>query len=326
MNRVCAEIIAGLARIFARALTVIAVTLAIAAHTSSTASAQGRIEKPNITFGVLPITNYGVVYLAAKEGLFQAEGLNVTPRMMGGANAIAALVGGDFDIAGITWTSFVLAYNRGIELVPVSEADRGVPGNAMYLVKEDSPIRTTADLLGKKVGVVTVGGACDYLLNDDIRKKGLDYKTVAYTPIGVPDMAPTLLRGGIDAACIPEPILTAVKAQGGLRSIMDAFAGENNNWPIVGFSVTKQFADANPNTVAALRRALEKALKMANQNPDKLRELYPTYTTLKPEDAKKIAISFNPPESDFKQVKRIAALMERLGVIPQGSKLPPAIQ
>jgi NitT/TauT family transport system substrate-binding protein len=171
----------------------------------------------------------------------------------------------------------------------------------MYLVKEDSPIRTTADLLGKKVGVVTVGGACDYLLNDDIRKKGLDYKTVAYTPIGVPDMAPTLLRGGIDAACIPEPILPALKAQGGLRPIMDAFAGENNNWPIVGFSVTEQFADANPNTVAALRRALEKALKMANQNPDTLRELYPTYTTLKPEDAKKIAISFNPPESDFKR-------------------------
>ena len=55
MNRVCAEIIAGLARIFARALTVIAVTLAIAADRSSTVSAQGRIEKPNITFGVLPI-------------------------------------------------------------------------------------------------------------------------------------------------------------------------------------------------------------------------------------------------------------------------------
>ena len=68
---------------------------------------------------------------------------------------------------------------------------------------------------------------------------------------------------------------------------MDAFAGENNNWPIVGFSVTKQFADANANTVAALRRALEKALKMANENPDKLRELYPTYTTLKPEDARR---------------------------------------
>jgi hypothetical protein len=94
VNRECAEIIAGLARIFARALAIIAVTLAIAAETSSTASAQARIEKPNITIGVLPITNYGVVYLAAKEGLFQAEGLNVTPRMMGGANAIAALVGG----------------------------------------------------------------------------------------------------------------------------------------------------------------------------------------------------------------------------------------
>jgi NitT/TauT family transport system substrate-binding protein len=326
MKREGSETIAGLAKIFARALAIVALILTMTGGTSSTALAQGQVEKPNITFGVLPITNYAVVYLALKEGLFQAEGLNVTPRKMGGANPIAALVGGDFDIAGITWTSFVLAYNRGIELVPVSEADRGVPGNAMYLVKADSPIKTTADLLGKKVGIVTVGGACDYLLNDDIRKKGLDYKAVAYTPIGVPDMAPTLLRGGIDAACIPEPILTAVKEQGGVRPIMDAFAGENNNWPIVGFSVTKQFADANPNTVAALRRALGKALKMANQNPDKLRELYPTYTTLKPEAASKITISFNPPESDYKQVKRIAELMERLGVIPQGSKLPPAIQ
>jgi NitT/TauT family transport system substrate-binding protein len=309
-----------------RVLALAAVALGALTWVSGAGAQSGRIEKPNITFGVLPITNYAIVYLGVKAGFFQSEGLNVTPRMMGTAAPIPALVGGDFDIAGITWTSFVLAYNRGIELVPVSEADRGVPGNAQYLVKADSPIRSSADLLGKKVGVVTVGGACDYLLNDDIRKKGLDYKQVAYTAIGVPDMAPTLLRGGIDAACIPEPILTAVKEQGGVRVIVDLFAGENDKWPIVGFSVTKQFADANPNTVAALRRALHKALKVANESPDKLRELYPTYTTLKPEDARKIAISFNPPESDFKQVKRIAELMERLGVIPQGSKLPPAIQ
>jgi NitT/TauT family transport system substrate-binding protein len=283
-------------------------------------------EKANITFGVLPITNYSVVYLSLKEGFFQAEGLNVTPRMMGGASPVAALVGGDFDIAGITWTAFLLSFNRGIELVPVSEADRGVPGNANYLVKADSPIKTTADLLGKKVGVVTVGGACDYLLNDDLRKKGLDYKTISYTPIGVPDMAATLLRGGIDAACVPEPMLTAVKEQGGLRSIMDIFTGENDNWPIVGFSVTAKFAESNPNTVAALRRALAKGLKFANANPDKIRETYPTYTTLKPEAAKKIAMSFNPPESDFTQIKRIADLMDRLQILPTKVKLPPVVQ
>jgi ABC-type nitrate/sulfonate/bicarbonate transport system substrate-binding protein len=56
----------------------------------------GRIEKPNITFGVFPITNYGVVYLSIQQGFFQAEGLNVTPRVMG-ANPVAGIVGGDFD-------------------------------------------------------------------------------------------------------------------------------------------------------------------------------------------------------------------------------------
>jgi NitT/TauT family transport system substrate-binding protein len=275
---------------------------------------------------VLPITNYGVIYLAIKEGYFQQEGLTVTPRMMGGALSVAALVGGDFDIAGVTWTAFLLSYNRGIELVPVSEADRGVPGNAAYMVKADSPIKSTADLIGKKVGVVTIGGACDYVLNDDLRKKGVDYKKISYTPIGVPDMAPTLLRGGIDAACIPEPILTAVKARGGLRPIMDIFTGEYEKLPIVGFSVTAKFAAANPNTVAALRRALEKGLKLGNQQPDKLREMYPTYTPLKLEDAKKIALSYTPPGSDFKEVKRVADLMDRLGVLPTKLKLPPSIR
>ncbi len=286
----------------------------------------GKPEKPNITFGVLPITNYAVVYLSVKEGYFQQEGLTVTPRMMGGASSVAALVGGDFDIAGVTWTAFLLSYNRGIELVPVSEADRGVSGNAAYMVKADSPIKSTADLVGKKVGVVTVGGLCDYLLNDDLRKKGLDFKAISYTPIGVPDMAPTLLRGGIDAACIPEPILTAVKERGGLRQIMDIFAGENDKLPIVGFSVTAKFAAANPNTVAALRRALDKGLKFTNQNPDRLRETLPTYTPLKLEHAKKIAISYNPPSSDFAQVKRVADLMDRLGVLPTKVKLPPSIR
>ena len=84
----------------------------------------GKVEKPNITFGVFPITNYGVVYLSIQQGFFQAEGLNVTPRVMG-ANPIAGIVGGDFDTGGVTWTAFLLATNRGIALQPLSEADRG---------------------------------------------------------------------------------------------------------------------------------------------------------------------------------------------------------
>ena len=289
---------------------------------SQPAAAQaGKVEKSNITFGVFPITNYGVVYLSLQQGFFQAEGLNVTPRVMG-ANPVAGIVGGDFDTGGVTWTAFLLATNRGVLLRPLSEADRGSQGQALFMVKNESPIQRSEDLIGKKIAVVTVGGACDLILNDVLHNKGLDYKSIGYTVMPVPDMAPTVLRGGVDAACIPEPLLSVVQAQGGLRSVFDLFAGEYDRFPLVGFPVTQKFAETNPNTVAALQRALAKGLAFAHNNPDKLRDIYPTFTTLQPELARKIVLSYTPEKSDFTQLKKIADLMNRLQMLPGKTQLP----
>jgi NitT/TauT family transport system substrate-binding protein len=287
------------------------------------AAQAGKIEKPEITFGVFPITNYGVVYLSIQQGFFKEEGLTVTPRVMGG-NPVAGIVGGDFDTGGVTWMAFLLATNRGVPLVPLSEADRGAKGQALFMVKNDSSIKETADLVGKKIAVVTVGGACDLILNDVLHKRGLDYKSIGYTVMGVPDMAPTVLRGGVDAACIPEPLLSVVQAQGGLRSVFDLFGGEYDRFPLVGFPVTQKFAQTNPNTVAAMQRALAKGLKFAHDHQDKLRDIYPTFTTLKPGLAKKIVLSYTPEKSDFTELKKIADLMDRLQMLPGKTKLPDA--
>lgn len=281
----------------------------------------GKIEKPEITFGVFPITNYGIVYLSIQQGFFQAEGLRVTPRVMG-ANPVAGIIGGDFDTGGVTWTAFLVATNRGVPLVPLSEADRGTKGQTWFMVKNDSPIKTVEDLVGKKIAVVTVGGACDLILNDLLRNKGLDYKSIGYTVLSVPDMAPTVLRGGVDAACIPDPIRSIVQLQGGLRSVFDLFTGKYDRFPLVGFPVTRKFADNYPSTFAALQRALAKGLKFAHDNPDKLRAMYPTFTPIKPELADKIVLAYTPEKSDFTQLKFIADLMDRLQILPGKTKLP----
>jgi NitT/TauT family transport system substrate-binding protein len=298
-------------------------TLQLCTSATPALAQAGKVEKPDITFGVFPITNYGVVYLSIQQGFFKEEGLNVTPRVMG-ANPIAGIVGGDFDTGGVTWTAFLLATNRGIPLVPLSEADRGSKGQALFMVKDDSPIKTMEDLVGKKIGVVTVGGACDLILNDVLRAKSLNYKSIGYTVMGVPDMAPTVLRGGVDAACIPEPLLSVVQGQGGLRSVFDLFSGDYDRFPLVGFPVTQKFAETNPNTVAALQRALAKGLAFAHNNQDKLRDIYPTFTTLQPALAQKIVLSYTPERSDFTQLKKIGDMMDRLEMIPGKTKLPDA--
>jgi NitT/TauT family transport system substrate-binding protein len=313
-RRRCSRFNAGL-------MASIIIALGLVTSAQQAAAQAGKVEKPNITFGVFPITNYGVVYLSLQQGFFQAEGLNVTPRVMG-ANPVAGIIGGDFDTGGVTWTAFLLATNRGLPLRPLSEADRGSKGQALFMVKNDSAIKTTEDLVGKKIAVVTVGGACDLILNDVLNRKGLDYKSIGYTVMGVPDMAPTVLRGGVDAACIPEPLLSVVQAQGGLRSVFDLFSGEYDRFPLVGFPVTQKFAESNPNTVAALQRALAKGLVFAHNNPDKLRDIYPTFTTLRPELASKIVLSYTPEKSDFTQLRKIGDLMDRLQMLPGKTQLP----
>ena len=311
------------ARTFALYIVSALVTLQLCMITTPALAQAGKVEKPDITFGVFPITNYGVVYLSIQQGFFKEEGLNVTPRVMG-ANPIAGIVGGDFDTGGVTWTAFLLATNRGIPLVPLSEADRGSKGQALFMVKDNSPIKTMEDLVGKKIGVVTVGGACDLILNDVLRAKGLNYKSIGYTVMGVPDMAPTVMRGGVDAACIPEPLLSVVQGQGGLRSVFDLFSGDYDRFPLVGFPVTQKFAETNPNTVAALQRALAKGLAFAHNNQGKLREIYPTFTTLQPALAQKIVLSYTPEKSDFTQLKKIGDMMDRLEMLPGKTKLPDA--
>lgn len=305
------------------ALCIVSALVTLMLCTSTALAQAGKVEKPDITFGVFPITNYGVVYLSIQQGFFKEEGLNVTPRVMG-ANPIAGIVGGDFDTGGVTWTAFLLATNRGIPLVPLSEADRGSKGQALFMVQDDLPIKTMEDLVGKKIGVVTVGGACDLILNDVLRAKGLNYKSIGYTVMGVPDMAPTVMRGGVDAACIPEPLLSVVQGQGGLRSVFDLFSGDYDRFPLVGFPVTQRFAETNPNTVAALQRALAKGLAFAHNNQGKLREIYPTFTTLQPALAQKIVLSYTPEKSDFTQLKKIGDMMDRLEMLPGKTKLPDA--
>ena len=43
------------------------VALGTITNTQPAAAQGGKVEKPNITFGVFPITNYGVVYVVAPE-------------------------------------------------------------------------------------------------------------------------------------------------------------------------------------------------------------------------------------------------------------------
>ena len=175
------------------------------------------------------------------------------------------------------------------------------------MVKNDSPIKTMEDLVGKKIAVVTVGGACDLILNDVLREKGLDYKSIGYTVMGVPDMAPNRIARRRRCSLHSRAPAVCRAGQGGIafgasissRATMIAFRLSVSRVP-------RQFAETNPNTVAALQRALAKGLSFAHNNQDKLREIISNLHDFASRRSRnKIVLSYTPEKSDFTQLKKI---------------------
>jgi NitT/TauT family transport system substrate-binding protein len=309
-----------------RVITVLAGMVSAAALTSVVSigpvRAAGDLEKPKLQFAILPTMDYAPIVLGLKEGIFSQEGIEVSYQVSTAPASLNWLLGGTFDAAGVNWFGFITAYNRGLPLTYVSELDRGAPGYTSFVVKGDSPIKTTADLIGKKVGVVATNGNCDLILNDLMMKQNLQYKQVQYIALAVPELVSTLLTGGIDAACVPEPMLSPAVKKSGLRGIVDLFSGPYNEFPIVSYSVTKQFKEANPKTFAALQRALAKSLKLAHDHPEKVREVLPGYTRIDEETARSVSLPSYPEVTNLAGLNTVADIMNRLNVTAKPVKVP----
>jgi NitT/TauT family transport system substrate-binding protein len=308
---------------FAAVLTSIGVTVGALSILGSAAFAQsGRPEMSEVTFGILPTSSYAPAVIAQQEGFFRQEGLNVNLRTVGPTSQITTLVNGEVHAGGMTIIALITAFNRGIDLTVVAEADHGAPGQAEFLVRADSSIQKLSDLLGKKVAVVTLNGNCDLLVNDVLRNQRLDYTQIRYVGLPIPDMGPMLERQGVDAACVPEPNLSIIKGQKNSRVIHDLFTGEHRGFPAVIFASATSFVSKNPNTASAIRRAIDKARQLAATKPEMVRAALPAFTNMKPELAATITLPEFPPNSDLGVVKRAADLMQRLKVLEGDIKVP----
>lgn len=301
-----------------RLLALLATSLAVAA---APAAAQ-ELEKTELNVAILPTMDYVPVVIAIEDGLFKDEGLDVTYQVTTAPASLNGVLGGTYDFAGITWFAFLTAYNRGLPLVAASELDRGTPGYATIAVKGDSPVKTPEDLIGKKVGVLSTNGACDLTLNDVLLKEGKDYKSIEYVALGVPELVSTLMTGGIDAACLPEPLRTPAMTANNLRDVLDLFTGPYEDMPIVGYSTTTRFRDQNPNTFAAVQRAMAKALEIAHDDPERARGVLSVFTRVSPEVARTAVLPTYPVGEGIGDLSVVADLMDRLDVVDGPVKVP----
>ncbi len=240
--------------------------------------------------GIGPNEMETVIFLDyMKENVLRRYGKDYTLRMTftrGTPEAAALLAGGQADIGTLAFSTFTTtvlknAVPGGLSIISDNYQD-GRPGYASntFFVRGDSPIKSVADLRGKKVGINAFGSAVDLIMRVTLKKNGLDpKKDVQVVEVGFPNIAAAIREGRIDVGPLILPFMATEVAKGGLRPLFtgaDAFGAHS----VIFQVVTNNFLKANPEVVRAFLDDYVRGLQWLYdpKNRDKAIEITANFT------------------------------------------------
>lgn len=162
-------------------------------------------------------------FLFSKKEILKHYGKSYTVdpiRFRGSAPQITALAAGELDIAAFSYSAFALAIqNAGMkDLKAVADVFQDGVGDhysCEYMVGPDSPIKSIADLKGKRLADNGIGGAVDVAMRKHLRAHGLeDKRDYTITEIRFPNMGAALTEGKVDLIGTLIPFAPGVKKKG----------------------------------------------------------------------------------------------------------------
>jgi len=169
----------------------------------------------------------------------------------------------DFGIAGETPPIFAQA--AGAPLVYLAY-DPPAPQGEAILVPKDSPLKSVADLKGKKVAL-NKGSNVHYLLVRALEKAGLKYTDIQPVFMAPSDALAAFVRGSVDAWVIWDPYEAAAEASTGARILSDG-TGLVSNYQF--YFSTKKFLEQNGKAADTVLDALNEVDEWTKNNIDKV--------------------------------------------------------
>lgn len=278
----------------------------------SSASADAKPEKTQITVGTLPIADAADLFIAIHRGYFRGVGLTVKPEIIQATSqSTPGLLSGKLDFSLLNYVSTVeIEQNGGLKFVYVAPGTQAAPNVSEILVPKGSPITSVADLKGKKIGTPQTRGAIGNLAMDaTLKAHGVDPAQVTFVAIPFPDEQAALARGEVDAVWATEPFVTAAKKGIGARALADTMTGVMAGFPVGGWGTLQQYAQKYPHTVAAFAKAMAEAQQIAASDHALVEQTVPTYTTIKPQIVSSMAFDTFPTALSTSQLQQAADLM-----------------
>jgi NitT/TauT family transport system substrate-binding protein len=126
---------------------------------------------------------FGATEVGIEAGMFAQEGLEIVATgFRGDAQLQQALAAGSVDV-GLGSGPGLGFRIKGAPAIGVAGM-YGAPSNLALLVPANSPIKTIADLKGKRIGVTTAGSLTDWLVRELSRQQGWGSDGIKILPLG----------------------------------------------------------------------------------------------------------------------------------------------
>lgn len=163
------------------------------------------------------------------------------PQLLEGLNV------GSIDFGTVGEAPPIFAQAAGADLVYVANQPPAPQAEAI-VVPKDSPLKSVADLRGKKVAL-NKGSNVHYLLVKALEKAGVPYGDIQTIFLPPADARAAFERGAVDAWAIWDPFLAAAERQIGARVLADGRSLVSNHQ---FYLASRPYADKKPQVIAAI--------------------------------------------------------------------------
>lgn len=196
----------------------------------------------------------------------------------GGSAASVALGSGaiEFTYIGNNPSLRLAATGADVKLIGLSSWVR--TNETQIVVKPDSPIKTIADLKGKKVAYLS-GTVRHSTFAKALKTVGLSLSDVESVNLGIENSGPALTRGDVDAIVESTGPVQKLIESGQARLVFDGGVDGKPEWAVPHLiSVNGEFARKYPDLVTRVLAADIKAARWADANPEETIKIFVSET------------------------------------------------
>jgi NitT/TauT family transport system substrate-binding protein len=194
---------------------------------------------------------------AEKQGLFAKYGLAAERTIYrSGGETFESLAAGASDVIIGLPSQVATGRNRGVKAKIVALGTTANTGWRL-LVPTDSPIKSVAEIAGKKVGITAAGSLSDFMALWTRSKYKIDFTSV---PLGGGGLTPNLLAKNVDAAVVYSPLSFELLQAHQARSLLNYATAIpqhlNSGWVATDAAIAGQ-KELVRNTLKALYGAID---------------------------------------------------------------------